>query len=150
MADETDDVETVDNNDDMQDNIEGDVDEVTSPSLTYLVKDGRIIQMTDEHEAMVQAIDKILRTERFVYSIYSENYGNDIPDLVNKDIDYIKVEIERMVDEALLADDRVVSTTVEVVVQTSRDSVLIVGSAETIFGNVPIRKEEKYGSTRSD
>ena len=53
-----------------------------SPTYTFKVANGRIRGMTDELDAMQQAVDKILKTERFVYQIYDEQYGNDLPELI--------------------------------------------------------------------
>ncbi|MCL0319390.1 DUF2634 domain-containing protein [Apilactobacillus xinyiensis] len=128
--------------DGLQDDLGDDYEEVTMPSKTYKVKDGRIITFTDGYDAMLQAIDKALQTERFVWLIYNEDYGNDIQDLVGKDFDYIKVEVARMIDECLLADDRVLSTDIDNITKSDKDSVLIEGTCDTIFGPVGIRKEE--------
>ena len=78
-----------------------------SPTYTFKVANGRIRGMTDELDAMQQAVDKILKTERFVYQIYDEQYGNDLPELIGESINYSESEAERMVVEALGADDRI-------------------------------------------
>lgn len=120
--------------------------EITLPTKTFSIENGRINGFIDEYEAMVQAIDKIMKTERFVYPIYSENYGNDLPDLIGKNFDYIKVESERMIDDALQADDRVTGVYVDDVRKLDRESVLITGTVETVFGNVDFEK----GATLAD
>ncbi|KRM69217.1 hypothetical protein FD06_GL000276 [Apilactobacillus ozensis DSM 23829 = JCM 17196] len=128
--------------DGLQDDLGDDYEEVTLPSKTYRVKNNRIISFTDGYNAMLQAIDKALQTERFVWLIYNEDYGNDIQDLVGKDFEYIKVEVARMIDECLLSDDRVISTDIDNITKVDKDSILIEGTCETIFGPVDIRKEE--------
>jgi hypothetical protein len=65
---------------------QGDVIEVTAPSLTYRVINGRIVGMIDGQDAARQAIDKILRTERFVWPIYDDQYGNDLAELLGKEM----------------------------------------------------------------
>ncbi|TPR41296.1 DUF2634 domain-containing protein [Apilactobacillus micheneri] len=110
-----------------------DYEEVTLTSRTYQVKNGRVINMIDDYEAMVQAVDKIMQTERFVYPIYDENYGHDLTDLIAKDFDYIQVEAERMFEEALKADDRVTDVTVDDIVPSGKDSLLITAIVDTIF-----------------
>jgi hypothetical protein len=122
-------------------NEEQNYDELTLPSRTFRVANGRVVGIIDEYDAMVQAIDKILQTERFVYPIYSENYGNDLEDLVGKDFEYIKVESERMLDEALKADERITDVFVDDVKKIDSNSMLITVSVQTIFGNVDISQE---------
>lgn len=62
----------------------------------------------NEREAIRQAVVKILNTERFRYPIYSTDYGIELDDLFGKDCDYVCVELERRISEALLADNRIV------------------------------------------
>lgn len=128
------------NNDDADDVLTDDFQEETLPTMTFKVAEGRVIGVVDDYDAMVQAIDKIMRTERFVFPIYTEDYGNDLEDLVGADFEYIKVEAERMIDEALQADDRVTGVYVDNIYKLSDDSVQITGSVETIFGNVDFTK----------
>ena len=40
---------------------------ITLPSFTYAIKNGRIIGKLDGKDAMLQAIDKLLRTRRFIF-----------------------------------------------------------------------------------
>lgn len=82
------DEENILNDDDAMDILPDDYTEETLTSRTYNINDGRIIGMVDDYEAIVKAVDKILNTERYVYPIYSENYGSDLPDLVGEDFDY--------------------------------------------------------------
>ena len=59
------------------------------PSKTYVMNiDGERITgtMTDDIEAVKQAIYKILNTERYQYPIYSWNYGVELADLFGKPI----------------------------------------------------------------
>ncbi|TPR21455.1 DUF2634 domain-containing protein [Apilactobacillus timberlakei] len=134
--DENEENKNVDANDELGD----DYSEETLTSRTYSVKNGRVINMIDDYEAMVQAVDKIMQTERFVYSIYDENYGHDLNDLIAKDFDYIQVEAERMIEEALKADDRVTDVTVDDIEKTGSDKLLITATVDTIFGKVDIEK----------
>ncbi|WP_051413245.1 DUF2634 domain-containing protein [Levilactobacillus namurensis] len=129
------------------DEVEDDLEEETLPSRTYLVTNGRIRSMTDGRQAMVQAIDKILRTERFVYPIYDEDYGNDFTELLGKDMDYAKVEAERMLEEALYADDRVTDVAVDDIEQVDATTLVVTGTVETIFGTFPVESEVALGES---
>ncbi|NLR31404.1 DUF2634 domain-containing protein [Lactobacillus sp. ZJLC3-7] len=132
---------------DVEDETDDDLEEETLPSRTYLVKNGRIQSMIDGREAMVQAIDKILRTERFVFPIYTEDYGNDFNELLGKDFDYAEVEVERMLEEAMYADDRVTDVRVDDVQKMNSTTLMVSGTVETIFGTVPIESEVTLGES---
>ncbi|MCW0953181.1 DUF2634 domain-containing protein [Weissella ceti] len=117
------------------------IEEYTAPSLTYSVQNGRIIGMIDEKDAMSQAIDKVLRTERFIFEIYDDQYGHDLNDLIGKDYDYVLSEIERMVKEALLGDDRVDSVDINEITQLNATTLSVTVSITTMFGEIETEME---------
>lgn len=129
---------------------DGDDDESLDdePTLTFKIENGRIRGKVDEKQAMIQAVDKILQTERLVYPIYSDQYGNDLNDLIGKDMGYAKVEAERMIKEALLADDRVVEVDIDDVTEVSRDTLEIKGTCVTVYGNIEINSEVSVDDTK--
>ncbi len=57
--------------------------------------------------ALGQAIRKRLSTQQFEYPIYSFNYGVNWRDLIGQDQEYIRAEMQRMIRETLLQDDRI-------------------------------------------
>ena len=77
------------------------------PTNTYRVVGNRIIGMTDGIDAMVQAIYKILRTERFANVIYSAAYGVELARFIGENFDFVKADLQRTIEDALMADDRV-------------------------------------------
>ena len=83
------------------------------PTKTYKVDfdTGRVAGYVDETEAMKQAIFKILSTERFLYLIYSWNYGIELNAVVGKSYPVFSSEIKRVITEALLADSRITDVT---------------------------------------
>ncbi len=129
---------------------DGDDDESLDdePTLTFKIENGRIRGIVDEKQAMIQAVNKILQTERLIYPIYSDQYGNDLNDLIGKDMGYAKVEAERMIKEALLADDRVVDVDIDEVTEISRDTLEIKGTCVTVYGNINIDSEVSVDDTR--
>ena len=112
-----------------------------SPTNTFKVANGRIRGMTNELDAMQQAVDKILKTERFVYQIYDEQYGNDLPELIGESINYAESEAERMVVEALEADDRINNVEITKCEQSSSDAITVEGYANTVYGKVGFESE---------
>lgn len=123
------------------DDEEDDEEDGPSPTYTFKVVNGRIRSMTDELDAMKQAVDKILQTERFVYPIYDEQYGNDLPELIGESIDYALSEAERMVIEALEADDRINNVEITKCEQSDSDAITVEGYANTVYGRVGFESE---------
>lgn len=123
---------------------------IRQPTRTYkldFVKN-RITQYTNQLAAMEQFVYKVLQTDRYRYVIYNWNYGFEVDDLLGKPTVYVKAELPRRVQEALLADDRV--TGVDnfsfpdpsgSVNADKRTTVCIKFTVHTIFGNVDITKE---------
>lgn len=123
------------------DDEEDDEEDGPSPTYTFKVANGRIRGMTDELDAMKQAVDKILKTERFVYQIYDEQYGNDLPELIGESIDYALSEAERMTVEALEADDRINNVEITKCEQSNSDAITVEGFANTVYGRVGFESE---------
>lgn len=122
--------------DDSIDEEDDDIEEVTLPSLTYQVSNGRIIGNIDGLDAMRQAIDKLLRTERFIFEIYSDQYGNDLDELIGKEYEYVEADIARVLDEAIMGDDRVDSVEVTSISRQSSNSLLANVSVATMYGTI--------------
>lgn len=91
-----------------------DFEYIKQPSKTYklnteknTISGGYI----DGIEAVKQAVYKILNTERFDYIIYSWNYGVEIKNLIGQHISFAVPELERVITEALMQDDRIEEVT---------------------------------------
>lgn len=105
-------------------------------SKTYRVLNGRVVGWIDNKQALRQAIEKLLHTERYMYEIYTDEYGIELQALIGENFDLVEAEIGRIIKEALLADDRIVS--VENIQATKLDStsLLVTFSIESIFGTL--------------
>lgn len=105
-------------------------------SRTYRVLNGRVVGWIDNKQALRQAIEKLLHTERYMHEIYTDEYGIELQALIGENFDLVEAEIGRIIKEALLADDRIVS--VEHIQATKLDStsLLITFSVESIFGTL--------------
>lgn len=113
----------------------------TNPTLTFQIYHGRIRNKFDGQAAMKQAVDKILKTERFVYPIYTDQYGNDLYDLIGESQDYATVEVERMIIEALEDDDRVNEVEITEIKPLKKDKLAVTGICSTVYGDIPINEE---------
>ncbi|MFT4413182.1 DUF2634 domain-containing protein [Fredinandcohnia humi] len=66
-------------------------------------------KLIDGEEALLQFIHKAIKTARFRYLIYDDQYGCELEDLIGQDIsnELLETEIPRLITEALIYDDRI-------------------------------------------
>ena len=79
------------------------------PSRTYRLDNAtnRIVGMTDGLDAVKQAAQLILETERFEHLIYSGNYGREFSGLLGRESAFVQAELYRRIRAALMQDDRI-------------------------------------------
>lgn len=109
-----------------------------SESFKLDSENGSIVKRIDGIEAVRQAVFKILNTERYLYPVYSWDYGVELADLFGEPYDYVCAELERRIREALECDDRINS--VDEFVFSRVDSgnsgaVNVTFSVHTVFGS---------------
>ena len=82
---------------------------IAMPSKTYKIDfdKNRARGIFDDVKSLTQAIYKILITKRYKFEIYDWNYGIEIDDLIGMPKEYVKIEIERRIKDALSIDDRI-------------------------------------------
>ncbi len=116
--------------------------EIEETSKTFLIDNSkeRIEQSIDDEAAMRQAIEKILSTERYEHSIYSWDYGVELADLFGMPQTFVKAELKRRIEEALLEDDRIESIE-DFSVEFVRNTAIARFRAVTIFGDSLLEKE---------
>lgn len=87
------------------------LEEQIQPSRTYHLDldRKRVTSMIDGSDAIIQAVKKILNTERYAYVIYSSQYGVELDRLIGQEYDFIISDIKRTLTEALLMDNRIIS-----------------------------------------
>ncbi|RXI46259.1 DUF2634 domain-containing protein [Clostridium tetani] len=110
------------------------------PTKTYKIKDDRIVGFCDGIEALKQAIQLILCTERYEYLIYSDDYGSELKGLIGKDRDIAESEYKRRIKEALVQDERV-NNVDNFIFNYDSDNVLIEFIVFSIYGEFSIKKE---------
>lgn len=113
------------------------------PVLTYKLdfSNGRIIGKIDGRDAVIQFIRKVLNTNKYAYEIYDWYYGNELFTLLGMPYNYIIVEAPRIIEEALLVDDRIISIDSWNFTQLSHDSAEISFQVHTIYGSIAYVKE---------
>ena len=97
---------------DYNDDLQQDFEIETQPSRTYALRfDGYpSAGKLDGVEAMKQAIFLALQIERFRFAIYSWNYGIELDALLGQSTTpYLQAKVAKAIEDALMADDRVLS-----------------------------------------
>lgn len=118
------------------------IDESTEPSNTFFIdfEKGRISGFVDEKEAVKQAIMLILNTERYKFLIYSWNYGIELEELIGTHPDIVEDEVERLISEALLQDDRITAV-YDFEFSRNKDTLLVSFKVDSVYGDIDIETE---------
>lgn len=116
---------------------------VEQPSLTYKldIEKGTISGQVDGLEAIIQAINKLLVTNRYGSVIYTAKYGMELESLVGKDFTYINAVLEKKITDALLEDERIISISEFEIVKLSIDSLSVSFTVNTILGSTRLNTE---------
>ena len=75
---------------------------------TFKINGKRIGTMINGKEALAQAIELILKTERFEFAIFSSDYGIEFESLFSNSSDLLKARLKMRIDEALSVDERII------------------------------------------
>lgn len=117
------------------------VDELNQPSYTFgIIEDMKVAGMKDGLEAVAQAVEIILNVERYMYLIYSWDFGIEFQDLIGKDPSYACPEIARRVKDALLQDERIKDVD-DWSFRQDKHSIIASFTVHTVFGDIEKQKE---------
>jgi phage baseplate assembly protein W len=121
------------------------LEEQIQPSRTYYLDldRKRVTSMIDGRDAIIQAVKKILNTERYAYVIYSSQYGVELDRLIGKDYDFIVSDIKRTLTEALLVDNRIISLENFEMKKTGLDTMEVNFLVNSIEGEISFSTEVK-------
>ena len=111
------------------------IEYVSQPSKSWLInrQTMRVQCGTDDLPSVRQAVDVILNTKRFEWQIYSSNLGTELDTLIGENASYIESEFPRMVEEALLVDDRITEVN-DFSFTVSGDTMTWTFTVVTVFG----------------
>ncbi|MEC0731313.1 DUF2634 domain-containing protein [Bacillus spizizenii] len=119
--------------------------EVIETSQTYKIdfENGRITnEIITGLEAIKQFVYLSLHTERYAYSVYSHDIGNELQELLaDKETTdaYKKMEIPRLIEEALIYDDRIAAV-IDFEIEKQGDSFHVSFIVETDKGKLEIEE----------
>ena len=124
-------------------NIYGNIVIQKQPSLSYKMKleKERIERTVDGIEAVKQMIYKTLMTDRYRFEIYDWNYGVELDDLLGKPKEFVKAELPRRIEDALIVDDRVEEVTDFEFTDIDKTTLAVKFTVKTIFGDIEADKE---------
>lgn len=113
------------------------VEQQEHAELTYKLdlKNKRIIGVIDGLEACVQAMLKIILTERYSTVIYSSEYGTELETLIGVNIPLVQTDLERRLREALSVDVRFVDIKQFTTSVTGFNEIEVQFLLETIYGS---------------
>lgn len=119
--------------------------EVIETSQTYKIdfENGSITnEIITGLEAIKQFVYLSLHTERYAYSVYSHDIGNELQEVLadNETTDaYKKMEIPRLIEEALIYDDRISAVT-DFEIEKQGESFRVSFTVETDEGTLEIKE----------
>lgn len=112
------------------------LEEQQQPSLTWKLdfSKGKVTGRTDGLDAVKQAVFKALQTDRFWHDVYGADYGHELKQLIGSSPVFVESEAKRMIEEALLPDDRIDSVDA-VEVSITGDQMLIRFTVQSLYGS---------------
>ena len=122
------------------------IETVEQPNKTYKLdfNKNRITEKIDNIEALKQAIFCILNTTRYEFTIYSHNFGTELENAIGLDYELAKSEIQRYIEEAILADDRFVNVSNFKFQRMGLNSLLVTCDVDTVYG-LTLNVEQEVG-----
>lgn len=118
------------------------ISNVEHPGRTYCIDETglKITGYVDGLDAIAQTVYTILGTERYMYPIYSWDYGVELYSLIGKPMPYVISEIPRRIKEALTTDNRITDV-VDFTFEQSGKSLHVSFTVTTELGGIPIEME---------
>lgn len=111
------------------------------PSLTYRIfwEKQEVCGQVEGLDALKQALEKRISTEKYRYDIYDGTYGLETADLLGKNKDEVIPKLQIRLEEALLADERV-KAVFDMTVQTEKNNLILSCHVESIYGVLSIER----------
>lgn len=120
----------------IQSDLSGNSIQYRQPNLTYRIGENTVNgRISNNLEAVKQAVKCILETERYSNPIYDDDYGIELEQYKGADYGKIVAGIETTLRDALLQDDRITNIIVTNVEKLDIDSCKVEFDVYTIYGN---------------
>lgn len=107
------------------------------PTNTFLIDwESKQIAGTDAGlAAMRQAVEIMLRNERFSWQIYDSSFGTELEDLPGEEYAYLISELPRRIEEAFSVDNRILSVDNWNFQDIGGGNLLVAFDVTTVFGS---------------
>lgn len=107
------------------------------PTHTFLIDwESKQIAGTDAGlAAMRQAVEIMLRNERFSWQIYDSSFGTELEDLPGEEYAYLISELPRRIEEAFSVDNRILSVDNWKFQDIGGGNLLVAFDVTTVFGS---------------
>lgn len=123
------------------------LDAASQPTYTYYVDidTNQILRMCDGFEAVKQAFNLLINTQRFIHQGFTSDYGMDWSDLIGRPVDYIISETQARLKDAIKPDSRFVSVDLSSnnPYTIDGDSIIMNFEVITVFGGFETSMEVK-------
>lgn len=118
-------------------------EEVPMPSLTFRMDEERntISGMVDDLDGLKQSIKTRLQIEMEEYEIFSPGYGVDLADKIGQPVYFLLPDIEMMLEDAILEDERVVEVADIDAVLSEKHGVTVTFTVVTEIGDANMELE---------
>jgi hypothetical protein len=142
MADLVPDYDELDDDELLEDeDNENDIEFDEEPLFTYALHDDNTCSgFVDNLDAIKQLVRLILDIERYDHTIYDWDYGSELKQLFGMSTDYCVPEIERLITEALTADERIEAVD-NFEFEISKRSILVKFTVHTEYGDAEMEQE---------
>jgi hypothetical protein len=109
---------------------------VSQPSQTWLINRETMRVQCDINglEAVKQAVDIMLSTDRFKWQIYTSNIGSELETLIGEETSYVVSEFPLMVEDALSVDSRIIEVS-DFNYTVNGDTMLWTFTVRTVYGD---------------
>lgn len=111
---------------------------VEQPTNTFIIDwtSKQITRVDSGLDAMRQAVEIILRNERYQWQIYDSSFGSELENLIGEDYDYIVSEIPRRIADAFSVDNRILSTENFSFASLGNGNLTVTFDVITVFGTL--------------
>ncbi|GKU75652.1 DUF2634 domain-containing protein [Paenibacillus sp. L3-i20] len=120
--------------------LEGAVEQQPSHTWKIDFENGRVLGVIDDLQAIQQAAIKILHTERYDHTTYSFDYGIELRSLLGQSPSFVRADLLRRIEEALLQDERIRSIA-NLSIEGTGDQMHVTFSVITDFGSFDMERE---------
>ncbi|PFW61556.1 DUF2634 domain-containing protein [Bacillus sp. AFS075034] len=104
------------------------------------------VMLDDGKQGMANLIEKIHRTPRNVYRVYTDAHGSEVRNvLIDSEINETgRISmVKEAIRDSLIYDERIVDVSDIEIQRENKDTYIAIYTVHTIYANIPVRREVK-------